>query len=200
MIRVLIAEDQGLVRDALASLLELEADIEVVAQAADGEEALALAATLAPDVAVLDIEMPKRTGLEVAETLKQTLPSCRVLMLTTFGRPGYLQRAIRANVHGYLLKDAEVEELVRAIHTVHQGGKVISPALMMSAWASENPLTERETEILQLAARGLSTREMANAAHLSEGTVRNYLSIILSKLDVENRHEAVRIAEQSGWL
>jgi two-component system, NarL family, response regulator DesR len=200
VIRVLIAEDQGLVRGALSALLALESDIEIVGQAADGEEALLLASSLQPDIALLDIEMPKMSGLEVVQHLSKSLPNCRSIIVTTFARPGYLQRALRSGANGYLLKDARVEELADAIREVHKGGKVINQALMVEAWSVDNPLSEREVQILQEATRGLTTREIARQLYLSEGTVRNYLSEIMSKLDVTTRQEAIKIAVEKGWL
>jgi two-component system response regulator DesR len=200
LIRVLIAEDQGLVRGALSALLSMESDIEVVAQASDGEEAVHLAQQHQPDVALLDIEMPKLSGLEVVQQLSKSLPSCRTVMVTTFARPGYLQRALRAGATGYLLKDARVEELANAIREVHKGGKIVNQALMVEAWSTDNPLSERELQILQEAAHGLTTREIARRLFLSEGTVRNYLSEIMSKLDVTTRQEAVKLTMDKGWL
>ncbi len=200
MIRILIAEDQLLVCEALASLLNMEQDFEVVATAGDGEEAIRLALLHAPDVALVDIEMPKKSGLEVVQELKAKLPACKTIVVTTFARPGYLQRAVKSGASGYLLKDAQVEEVAAAIRRVHRGEKVMNPTLLMEAWTLENPLSERELEILRLAAAGLSTKEIAAACFLSEGTVRNYLSEIMSKLDVETRQEAVRRATERGWL
>lgn len=200
MIRVLIAEDQGLVRGALSALLALESDIEIVGQAADGEEALHLAHNLKPDIALLDIEMPKMSGLEVVQHLSESLPTCRSIIVTTFARPGYLQRALRSGANGYLLKDARVEELADAIREVHNGGKVVNQALMVEAWSVDNPLSEREAQILQEASRGFTTREIARQLYLSEGTVRNYLSEIMSKLDVTTRQEAIKLAVEKGWL
>jgi two-component system, NarL family, response regulator DesR len=200
VIRILIAEDQLLVCEALASLLNMEQDFEVVATAGDGEEAIRLALLHAPDVALVDIEMPKKSGLEVVQELKAKLPACKTIVVTTFARPGYLQRAVKSGASGYLLKDAQVEEVAAAIRRVHRGEKVMNPTLLMEAWTLENPLSERELEILRLAAAGLSTKEIAAACFLSEGTVRNYLSEIMSKLDVETRQEAVRRATERGWL
>jgi two-component system response regulator DesR len=200
VIRILIAEDQLLVCEALASLLNMEPDFEVVATAGDGEEAVRLALVHAPDVALVDIEMPKKSGLDVVQELKAKLPGCKTIVVTTFARPGYLQRAVKSGASGYLLKDAQVEEVAAAIRRVHRGEKVMNPSLLMEAWNLENPLSDRELEVLRLAAAGLSTREIASACYLSEGTVRNYLSEIMSKLEVETRQEAVRRATERGWL
>ncbi len=200
MIRILIAEDQALVRSALATLLGYEDDFEVVAEAADGIEAVELAERLTPDIALLDIEMPKQSGLDVVKILQSYVPSCKSIIVTTFARPGYLQRAVQAGAYGYLLKDTHVDELSQSIRKIYGGGKVISSELMLSAWTFQNPLTERETEILRNAASGYTTREIARNLCLTEGTVRNYLSEVISKLEVTSRHEAVKVAEAQGWL
>ena len=198
-IRVLIAEDQSMVLGALAALLETEDDIEVVGQARDGEEALALAAKLRPDVVLTDIEMPKRTGLEVASALKGQ-SRIRVIILTTFARPGYLRRALDSGVVGYLLKDAPAATLANAIRKVHAGGRVIDPELATEAWTEADPLTDRERQVLRLAADGATSAAIALELEISEGTVRNYLSEIMSKLGAANRTEAARIARHKGWL
>lgn len=200
MIRILIAEDQALVRDALATLLNFEDDFDVIASAGNGLEAVDLAKVLKPDIALVDIEMPLMSGLEVVEQLRRAVPHCRSVVVTTFARPGYMQRAIKAGASGYLLKDAQVDELAAAIRRIVGGERVMSPELMMAAMEADNPLTERETEILRLAVDGLTTREMARALSLSDGTVRNYLSEIISKLGVTSRQEAIRMAEQQGWI
>ncbi len=200
MIRILIAEDQALVRSALATLLGYEDDFEVIAQAADGEEAVELGLKTCPDIALLDIEMPKQSGLEVIKILRSEVPTCKSIIVTTFARPGYLQRAIQEGAFGYLLKDTHVDELALAIRKIHSGGKVISTELMLSAWTFQNPLTDRETEILRNAASGFTTKEIARKLYLSEGTVRNYLSEAISKLEVNSRHEAIKVAEAQGWL
>jgi two-component system, NarL family, response regulator DesR len=201
MIRVLIAEDQAMVRGALASLLALEGDIEVVAEAGDGERALEQARTLRPDVALLDIEMPGLDGLAAAEALARELPGTRALILTTFGRPGYLRRAIDAGAAGFLLKDAPAVQLADAIRAVHAGGRVIDPALAAAAIADGvSPLTEREHDVLAAAREQATAAEIAARLYLSEGTVRNYLSAAIRKLDARNRAEAVRIADEKGWL
>lgn len=200
MIRVLLAEDQSMVLGALAALLEIEADLEVVARARDGEEALALARAERPDVVVTDIEMPGMTGLELAVALKGLDPRPRVIIVTTFARPGYLRRALEAGVSGYLLKDAPAEELAEAVRRVHAGGRTVDPELAAEAWGEEDPLTDRERQVLRLAGEGKPTAAIAATLHLSEGTVRNYLSEAISKLDAANRVEAARIARRKGWL
>ncbi|CAH8772877.1 response regulator transcription factor [Paenibacillus dendritiformis] len=201
MIRIVIAEDQRMLRGALASLLDLEDDIEVVGQAGDGEEALALIARLEPDVCLMDIEMPTKSGLDVAEELKLRHLNCRVIILTTFGRPGYFERAVKAGVQGYLLKDEPSERLAAAIRNVMRGEREISPELAFAVIREEdNPLTEREREILKLAAEGRTANEIASALYLSYGTVRNYLSSIMNKLEARTRIEAIEIARSKGWL
>ncbi|HEY0513219.1 MAG TPA: response regulator transcription factor [Thermoanaerobaculia bacterium] len=200
MIRVLIAEDQGMVLGALAALIELEPDIEVVGRARDGEEALELAAALRPDVVLTDIEMPRRTGLELAAELKRRGNPARVVILTTFARSGYLRRALDAGAAGYLLKDAPSERLAEAIRRVHAGLRAVDTELAAAAWEEADPLTDRERQVLRLAADGQPSARIAAELHLSEGTVRNYLSEVISKLGAENRVEAARIARQKGWL
>lgn len=200
-IRVLIAEDQAMVRGALASLLALEDDIEVVAEVGRGDAALDRARTLRPDVALLDIEMPGLDGLAVAAAITGELPGTRTLILTTFGRPGYLRRAIDGGAAGFLLKDAPATELADAIRTVHAGGRVIDPALAAAAIADGvSPLTEREHDVLAAARNQATAAEIAAALHLSEGTVRNYLSAAIGKVGARNRVDALRIAEEKGWL
>ncbi|WP_040951934.1 response regulator transcription factor [Gorillibacterium massiliense] len=200
-IRIVIAEDQRLLRGALASLLDLEDDLEIAGQAKDGDEALKLAKTLQPDVCLLDIEMPQKSGLEVAELMHQAALSCRVIMLTTFARPGYFERAVKAGVHGYLLKDEPIDRLADAIRRVMQGYREVSPELIFGRgrW-DENPLSPREREMLRLAATGMNAPEIAAELYLSPGTVRNVISAILDKLGAKNRMEAVRMAEEKGWL
>ncbi|MBW8878495.1 MAG: response regulator transcription factor [Acidobacteria bacterium] len=200
MIRVLLAEDQSMVLGALAALLELEPDIEVVGRAHDGREALALLATARPDVVLTDIEMPNLTGLELAAELKRRGSPARVVILTTFGRSGYLRRALDAGAAGYLLKDAPAERLAEAVRRVHAGLRAIDPELAAAAWEEADPLTDRERQVLRLAAEGHSSARIAAELHLSEGTVRNYLSEAISKLGAENRVDAGRIARQKGWL
>jgi two-component system response regulator DesR len=200
-IRVLIAEDQTMLRGALAALLSLEPDITVIAQASNGREAHKLTLTLAPDVVVTDIEMPEMTGLEFAAALKDTTSKSRIIILTTFARPGYLRRALDAGARGYLLKERPASELAEAIRRVHAGLRAVDPALAAEAWsADEDPLTDRERAILQRAADGRSSAEIAADLRLSEGTVRNYLSEAIAKLGAANRIDAARIARARGWL
>jgi two-component system response regulator DesR len=201
MIRVLLAEDQSMVLGALAALLGLEADIEVVGRARDGREALDLALATRPDVVLTDIEMPRMTGLELAAELRRLSSPARVVILTTFARSGYLRRALDAGAAGYLLKDSPSERLAEAIRRVHAGLKAIDPELAAEAWGGEvDPLTDRERQVLRRAGEGLSTAKIAADLHLSEGTVRNYLSEAISKLGAENRIEAARRARERGWL
>lgn len=200
MIRVVVAEDQGMVLGALAALLEIEADIEVVGRARDGREALDLVTSLRPDVLLTDIEMPELTGLEVAaEVAGRKLPT-RVVILTTFARGGYLRRALDAGASGYLLKDSPAEELANAVRRVHRGGRAVDPELAREAWTERDPLTDRERRVLRLAADGMATAAIAATLGLSEGTVRNYLSDAISKLGAANRVEAARTARDRGWL
>jgi two-component system response regulator DesR len=200
-IRVLLAEDQTMLRGALASLLELESDIQVVAQASNGREAQRLEREHAPDVIVTDIEMPEMTGLELASALKEQGSKARIIILTTFARPGYLRRALDAGAKGYLLKDRPASELAEAIRRVHSGLRAVDPALAAEAWsADEDPLTDRERQILQRAGDGRSSAEIASELRLSEGTVRNYLSEAIAKLNAANRIDAARIARSRGWL
>lgn len=199
-IRILIAEDQALVLGALAALLKLEADLDVVGCARNGRDALAMCHTLQPDIVLTDIEMPQMTGLELAAAL-QDASAAKVIIVTTFARSGYLQRALAAGVRGYLLKDAPAEALAAAIRTVHQGGRAVAPELALEGVRGKNdPLTERERQILRLAGEGKSTADIARLIHLSEGTVRNYLSEAISKLDAVNRIDAFRIAREAGFL
>jgi two-component system response regulator DesR len=200
-IRVLLAEDQTMLRGALAALLDLEPDISIVAQAANGLEAIKLARLHLPDVIVTDIEMPERTGLELAADLKQSDAKSRVIILTTFARHGYLRRALDAGARGYLLKERPASELAEAIRRVHTGLRAIDPALAAEAWtADEDPLSDRERQILRRAADGRSSAAIASELRLSEGTVRNYLSEIIAKLGAANRIDAARIARTLGWL
>jgi two-component system response regulator DesR len=201
VIRVLIAEDQGMVRGALASLLALEPDVEVVAQVARGDEVVAAAHAATPDVALLDIEMPGATGLEAAEELRRELPACRVLILTTFGRPGYLRRAMEGGAAGFLLKDAPASELARAIRRAMAGERIVDPGLAADALSQgESPLTPREHEVLAASREHVTVADLAAALFLSPGTVRNHLSSVMQKLDARNRAEAIRRAEEHGWL
>lgn len=200
MIRIIIGEDQGLLRGALATLLSLEDDIDVIGQAENGDRALDLIRQLEPDIAILDIEMPLKTGLDIAEIVKSEALPCRIVMLTTFARPGYFQRATAAGVAGYLLKETPSEHLAAAIRQVHAGQKVISPELSLVMWENPSPLSPREQEVLRYAAQGLSMQEIGQKLFLSHGTVRNYMSEAISKLGASNRIEAIRIAEEKGWL
>src|SRR5437763_11099723 len=201
MTRVLIAEDQAMVRGALASLLALEPDIEVVAQVSRGDEVIAAARSAKPDVALLDIEMPGASGLDAAEELRRELPTCRILILTTFGRPGYLRRAMEGGAAGFLLKDAPASELAAAIRRAVAGERVVDPGLAAAALSQgESPLTPREHEVLAASRQHPTVADIAGALYLSPGTVRNHLSSAMQKLDARNRGEAVRISEAKGWL
>ena len=200
MIRVVIAEDQGMVLGALAALLDLESDLSVVAQARDGAAALALVQEHQPDVLVTDIEMPEMTGLELAQAVKEAKLSTKVVIVTTFARGGYLRRALEAGASGYLLKDARASDLADALRRVHAGGRVVDPELAAAAWSDPDPLTERERQVLRLAGEGKTSGDIAEQLHLSDGTVRNYLSEAISKLGVSNRIEAARLAREKGWL
>ncbi len=200
MIRVMIAEDQGMVRGALAALLSLEPDIEVIGSAADGEQAWRMLRDTPPDVLLTDIEMPGVTGLELAQRVQRHELPCKVIILTTFARPGYLRRALDAGVRGYLLKDAPSEKLAEALRSVHRGGRVIDPELAVEAWGEADPLNDRERQVLRLAGDGMSAPDMARQLGLTQGTVRNYLSEAIGKLGVSNRIEAYRLARQKGWL
>ncbi|MFF1717336.1 response regulator [Streptomyces sp. NPDC058268] len=201
MIRVLLAEDQGMMRGALALLLGMEEDIEVVAQVGRGDEIVDAALNARPDVALLDIELPGRSGLEAAADLREESPECRVLILTTFGRPGYLRRAMEAGAVGFLVKDGPVEDLAEAIRQVLRGETVIDPALAAAALsAGPSPLTGREADVLKASVDGATVSDIAGQLHLSESTVRNYLSAAIGKTGTRNRMEAVREARQRGWL
>lgn len=200
MIRVILGDDQQMLRSALAALLNLEDDIEVVAQGGNGAEALELVRIHEPDVCILDIEMPVKSGLDVAEELHAAGHPCKVIMLTTFARAGYFQRAIKANVKGYLLKDSPSEELAEAIRRVVKGGRVIHPELSLSIWEDQNPLTPRETEILTLVSKGMTMKEVGERLFLSHGTVRNNMSEIISKLEAKNKTGAIQTAQQKGWI
>lgn len=200
MIRVVIAEDQAMVLGALAALLEIEGDFEVVGRAQDGEEALGICREKRPDVLLTDIEMPRRTGLELAAALKQEKLPTRVIILTTFARGGYLRRALEAGASGYLLKDSPAEHLANAVRRVKAGGRVVDPELAAEAWSEPDPLTDRERQVLRMAGEGQTSADIASTLHLSEGTVRNYLSEAISKLGAANRVEAARIAREKGWL
>jgi len=200
VIRILLAEDQAMVRGALSALLGLESDIDVVGAAADGESAWRELQRLKPDVLVTDIEMPGLTGLELAQRIQRQALPVKVVIVTTFARAGFLRRALDAGVCGYLLKDAPAEDLAEALRKVHRGGRVIDPQLAIDAWSEADPLNDRERQVLRLAGEGMSAGEIAAQLHLSQGTVRNYLSEAIGKLGVGNRIEAYRLARQKGWL
>lgn len=200
MIRVVLAEDQAMVRGALSALLRLESDLDVIGSAANGEEAWALIERDKPDIVVTDIEMPKLTGLELAQRIRERGVDCKVIILTTFARPGFLRRALDAGVGGYLLKDAPADQLAEALRKVHRGGRAIDPQLALEAWSGDDPLNDRERQVLRLAGEGMSAGDIAEQLHLSQGTVRNYLSEAIGKLGVGNRIEAYRLARQKGWL
>ncbi|MCX7513464.1 response regulator transcription factor [Frateuria sp. STR12] len=200
MIRVLLAEDQAMVRGALSALLNLESDIEVLGSSADGEAAWRDLQRLKPDVLVTDIEMPGLTGLELAQRIQRHELPMKVIIVTTFARPGFLRRALDAGVSGYLLKDAPAENLAEALRTVHRGGRAIDPQLALEAWTEADPLNDRERQVLRLAGEGMSAGDIATRLNLSHGTVRNYLSEAIGKLGAGNRIEAFRLARQKGWL
>ena len=196
MIRIIIAEDQRMLRGALGALLDLEDDIEVIGQAANGEEALKLIESLKPDVSIMDIEMPIQSGLDVAETLKKEKSACKVMILTTFARPGYFERAMKAGVHGYLLKDSPSEDLAASIRNIMKGKREISQDLMFGLWQEQNPLSDREKKYCYLRKKERRQMKLQKALYLSPGTVRNYISEVLTKLDAKNRIEAITIAEE----
>jgi two-component system response regulator DesR len=200
VIRLVLAEDQAMVRGALAALLGLESDLDVVAEAGDGEAAWVAVAKEAPDLLVTDIEMPGLTGLDLALRVRDAGLSTRVVIITTFARAGYLRRALDAGVRGYLLKDAPSAQLASALRQVHAGGRVIDPQLAVAAGGEEDPLTERERQVLRLAGEGARSADIAGKLHLSHGTVRNYLSEAIGKLGAANRIEAYRLARAKGWL
>ena len=201
MIRVVLAEDQAMVRGALSALLNLESDIDVVGEAADGEIAWRELQRCTPDILVTDIEMPGLTGLELAQRIQRHDEiSCKVVIVTTFARAGFLRRALDAGVSGYLLKDAPAEQLAEALRTVHRGGRAIDPQLALEAWSEADPLNDRERQVLRYAGEGLSAADIAAKLNLSHGTIRNYLSEAIGKLGVANRIEAYRLARQKGWL
>lgn len=200
MIRIVIAEDQGMMLGALGSLLNLEEDMEVVGMAKNGEEAIDLVQTQQPDICIMDIEMPIKTGLDAAEALKGE--DCKIVILTTFARSGYFERARKAGVRGYLLKDSPIEELVQSIRTIMAGRRIYAPELVDIAFddENENPLTNRESEVLSLVSEGKTTKEIASELFLTPGTVRNYISTILEKLEVGNRIEAISRFKEKGWF
>jgi two-component system response regulator DesR len=201
VIRVLLADDQALVRGALAAMLGLEPDIEVVAQVSSGEEVVAAARAAKPDVALLDVQMPGRDGIAAAADLHRELPSCRIVVCTTFGRPGYLSRAMAAGAVGFVVKDAPPEQLVDAVRRVHAGLRVVDPALAAESLATgQSPLTDRERDVLRVASSGGTIADVARILSLSQGTVRNHLSSAIGKTGARTRAEAARVAENHGWL
>ena len=201
MIRILLADDQALVRGALAALLDLEPDLDVVAQVGRGDEVVAVARATDAEVCLLDIEMPGLTGIEAAALLKEELPSVKSLIVTTFGRPGYVRRAIEAGASGFVVKDTPARQLADAVRRVHSGLRVLDPALAEESLVSgASPLSARETEVLRAARDGGTVAELAAVLHLSEGTVRNHLSAAIGKTGARNRADAVRVAELQGWL
>ena len=201
MIRLLLADDQALVRGALAALLDLEGDLEVVAEVARGDEVVHAAIRYGADVALLDVEMPGIDGIAATAALRAALPSCRVLIVTTFGRPGYLRRAMEAGASGFVVKDTPARQLAEAVRRVHAGLRVLDPALAEeSLITGASPLSTRETEVLRAARDGGTVAELAAVLHLSEGTIRNHLSAAIGKTGARNRAEAVRVAELQGWL
>ncbi|CAL9428735.1 response regulator transcription factor [Streptomyces sp. enrichment culture] len=201
MIRIVIAEDMHMVRGALVALLEMEPDLKVVAQLDCGDRLVPAAQELRPDVAIVDIDLPGLDGLSAADQLRTAVPTCRVLVLTSLGRPGTFRRAMAAKVSGFLLKDAPSDQLADAVRKVAAGGRVIDPQLAMAAWeVEENPLTRREIEVMRMAADGAEAMEIAGRLFLSIGTVRNYLTSAVTKLNARNRVDAIRIAQSNGWL
>lgn len=201
MIRVLLADDENLIRSALRALLSLEDGIEVVAEAATADEALAMARSVLPDVAVLDLQLPDRDGIALAAEIQRELPSCRTMIVTSHGRPGYLKRALAGGVGGFLPKTVSASVLAQVVRTVHGGGRYVDPELAAEAIsAGDSPLTARESDVLELAAEGAPVEEIARRAALTPGTVRNYLSSAASKLGAANRHEAVHVARRHGWI
>ncbi|RJQ80459.1 DNA-binding response regulator [Pseudonocardiaceae bacterium YIM PH 21723] len=201
MIKVMLADDQALVRGALATMLGLESDMEVVAQVGTGDDVVPTATQVKPDVALLDVQMPGKDGLTAAAELRAALPGCRVIILTTFGRPGYLTRAMSAGAAGFVVKDSPPEQLVDAVRRVHAGLKVVDPALAAESLSSgSSPFTDREREVLLAAKDGGTVADVAKVLFLSEGTVRNHFSAAIGKTGARTRAEAVRIAEERGWL
>ena len=198
--KLLIAEDQSMLRDAMSTLLSMEDSVESVLQAKDGKEAINLISTSDIDVAILDVEMPEATGLDVLEYIRNNNIHCKVVIVTTFKRMGYFERAIKNNVDAYVLKDRSIDELMKTINNVLAGNKEYSPELMENIFNSHNPLTNQEKIILLKIKEGLSNKEIANELFLSEGTIRNYISNILTKLNCKNRTEAVKKSTEEGWL
>lgn len=198
MIRIVIAEDQKMILGALAALLDLEEDMTVVARASHGDDAVKLVKQFQPDVCIMDIEMPGKTGLDAAEELKGS--GCKIIILTTFARTGYFERAVKAGVNGYLLKDSPSEELASSIRSIMAGRRIYAPELIDEAYSEENPLTDRENEVLHMMAAGKSTKKIASDLNITTGTVRNYISVILDKLEVSNRIEAITRFKEKGWF
>ncbi|SFG37795.1 response regulator transcription factor [Sporolactobacillus nakayamae] len=199
--RLVIAEDQGMLRGALAQLLEMEDDIEVIGQTGNGRDAVELIKKQTPDLLIADIEMPGMTGLEVAEEIKRSCSSCKVVIVTTFARPGYLERAMKAGASGYILKDEPINNLIAHLRLINNGGRFISPELATAFYfAKENPLTEREQDVLRQAYSGCGTQQIADHFHLTRGTVRNYLSTAIQKMDAHSRQEAAKKAKDNGWI
>lgn len=199
--KLVIAEDQGMLRGALAQLLEMEDDIEVIGQTGNGRDAIDLIEKRTPDLLIADIEMPEMTGLEVAEEIKRSNSICKVVIVTTFARPGYLERAMKAGVSGYILKDEPINELIAHLHYIYSGGRFISPDLATVFYCSgENPLIERECDVLRRTFTGRSTKQIADDLHLTRGTVRNYLSTAIQKMDAHSRQAAAKKAKDNGWI
>lgn len=198
--RLLVAEDQSMLRDALCQLLLLQEDVEEVLQAGDGQDAIQLLESQSVDIAILDVEMPIRTGLEVLEWAKSHQPQLKVVIVTTFKRPGYFERALKAGVDAYVLKERRITDLMGTLHTVLAGQKEYSPELMETILTHPNPLSSQEQAVLREVAKGASNQEIADHLYLSHGTIRNYMSAILTKLNAENRTEAAKIAQEKGWL
>ncbi|MBF0709374.1 MULTISPECIES: response regulator transcription factor [Bacillales] len=198
MIRIVLAEDQRMLLGALGSLLDLEEGMEVVGQATNGEEAISLVKELQPDICIMDIEMPLKSGLDAAEELSSH--SCKIIILTTFARAGYFERARKAGVSGYLLKDSPSDELASSIRKIIEGQRIFSPELVDLAFGNENPLTEREKQVIQLMADGKNTKDISSELYITPGTVRNYISVILDKLEVTNRIEAISRFKEKGWF
>ncbi len=196
----MIAEDQGMLRGALGSLLDFEEDIEIVGEASNGREALEMILRLNPDICLMDIEMPYKSGLEVAEEAQKKGASCKIIILTTFARPGYFERAVKIGVEGYMLKDGSIDELAESIRSVMKGKREFAPELIFGSIKEDSPLTDREREVLRLASEGKTSKEISSLLFLSAGTVRNYMSEIINKLDVKNRTEAVTVAKEKRWI
>jgi two-component system response regulator DesR len=197
MIRIVIAEDQKMLLGALAALIDLEGDMQIIGRAHNGDEAIKLVHELKPDICMMDIEMPGKNGLDAAEEIKGT---CKVIILTTFARSGYFERAVKAGVHGYLLKDSPSEELASSIRNVMSGRRIYASELVDEVYSEENPLTDRENAVLSLIAEGKNTKEIADELFITAGTVRNYISVIMDKLNVSNRIEAIKQFTERGWF